>query len=256
VAGSLVFGFTSYLGANNAEYYFITAFGATLFTYNLHRILRRKEIHLQHSIRHVWIVKHPIILYALAIIGLGLSSVFYLLYFINLTSLILLGTIGVISVFYAWRVKSSGKTLREIPYLKIYLIAVSWVVVCFVWPILQEQHHVSDYWHILLSSLLFIFSATIPFDIRDLPFDAAHQKTIPHIFGVKKAKIIALAALIISFLLLNGYTTDILSNPYFIIGYVGMFVWILFTQQKNNELYFSLLIDGWIIFYGLGMFTF
>ena len=251
IAGALTFGFSIHLQSNHSFLYAVVVFGATLFTYNLHRILRLREIQLNYSNRHLWIIKHPAILYLLAIVGIGISVAFYFIFFFTLPSLLMLGAVGVISVIYAWRFNISAKTLRELPYAKIYLIAISWTIVCFVWPLVNEGLNINDYWGVILSGILYIFSATIPFDIRDASFDSLHQKTIPHLVGEKQAKRIGLITLAVSYCLLCWYSAALIYDAFTITAYLGLGSLILFTRQKNHELYFSLLIDGWIIFYAV-----
>jgi len=255
ITGVITFGWTTFLDSDQSLFYSVVVFGATLFTYNLHRILRLKEIQHTYSHRHIWLIQHPVILYALAGIGLALTGVFYILYFFSLYSFLILGLVGLISVSYAWRIKAGRKTLRELPYLKIYLIALSWMLVCFVWPIISEQKHIIDYWMVIVASYLYVFAATIPFDIRDYTFDARDQKTIPHIIGEKNAKLVAVASLVTSYSLLTYFSSDVVTNLLFMMAYLGMFLLIVFTRQKNYELYFSFLIDAWILFFGLGFLT-
>jgi hypothetical protein len=254
VTATVSFGWATYLGSYEADLYAIVTFGATLFTYNLHRILRSKDRQNNYSHRHTWILQNPIILYVLAAIGLGLCSTIYFIYFIDFKSSIILAAVGVISITYAWRIKVHRKTLRELPYVKIYLIALSWVLVCIVWPIVQEEKNITDYWLIISASYLYIFAATIPFDIRDYPFDSPEQRTIPHIIGERNSLLVGVLALLLSYLQLSSYTNFSMNNLLFVIAYLGMLVLLVFTRQKNHELYFSLVIDGWIILFGCGLY--
>lgn len=255
VAGALTFGFSTHLASKNSFLYAVVVFGATLFTYNLHRILRLREIQMNYSNRHRWIIKHPAILYLLATVGIGISGAFYFIFFFTLPSLLMLGAVGVISVTYAWRFNISAKTLRELPYAKIYLIAISWTIVCFVWPLVNEGLNINDFWGVILSGTLYIFSATIPFDIRDASFDSPHQKTIPHLVGEKQTKRIGLITLAVSYCLLCWYSAALIYDAFTITAYLGLGSLILFTRQKNHELYFSLLIDGWIMFYAASLYS-
>jgi hypothetical protein len=255
VAASLSYGFTSHLKVETPLLYALVVFGATLFTYNLHRILRGRETQSDYSIRHRWLIQHPVFLYSLAGIGLTLGISVYVLSFIAVESLLVLGIVGLISVAYALKLKADSTSLREFPYLKIYLIGVSWTLVCLVWPLFQEHLLITSYWKVITAGFLFVFSATIPFDIRDSIYDPPEQKTIPHLVGVKWSKIIAVASLLISYILLTSYSLQALENPFFWMGYAGMLLLVVFTKQRNPELYFSLLIDGWIVFWGLGMYV-
>lgn len=255
VAGALTFGFATHLKSEKAFLYGVVVFGATLFTYNLHRIMRLREIQPNYSIRQQWLLKHPFVIYVLGSIGLLIGVFVYFVHFYSLYSILILGFVGIISTTYAFKTKVDRKSLRELPYIKIYLIGISWTLVCFVWPILQEQLLVADYWSILFAGFLYIFSATIPFDIRDADYDSPSQKTIPHLVGEKYSKMIAVLTLLLSFGFIAIYSVDALSNLPLLIAYLGMLLLIVFTKQKNQELYFSFLIDGWIVFLGWGIYA-
>ena len=49
----------------------------------------------------------------------------------------------------------------------------------------------------LISRFLFVFAITIPFDIRDLEYDAGKLRTIPLFFGEKKSKFLAVFLILI-----------------------------------------------------------
>jgi hypothetical protein len=98
---------------------------------------------------------------------------------------------------------------------------------------------------------LYIVAATIPFDVRDLLYDQPSQRTIPQLAGVNGSKWIGVSLLLMSTYLLFFWAPAIIKNPLTYLAYIGMGVLILFSNKRRKEMYFSGLIDGWIIIFGL-----
>ena len=80
--------------------------------------------------------------------------------------------------------------MRGVPFLKIVLIAGIWAISA-LFPLAEQP--LSE----LLVPALLVFFATaaqvIPFDIRDIAYDTASMRTIPQVFGVNGARIVATA---------------------------------------------------------------
>lgn len=249
-AGLLSFGFVSFLGFDDAIFYFLSVFFATLFIYNFQRIPRLNEVTDQYSDRHIWLKKNKKTLYILISIGLLGAIITYFQFLTIQNDFVFLVIIGVIGVMYALKTLN-GRALRDYSYIKIHIIALTWVLVTAVWPLIREE--VSFLYHLeLLVALYFILLAvTIPFDIRDLSYDDKIKKTIPQIMGVKQSIILSFVFLISGFFLIAYYENGFLKNPFFYISFIGFLVLILGSKQSRKEMYFSGWIDGWIIFLGL-----
>ena len=98
---------------------------------------------------------------------------------------------GVLSLLYPFG-------LRKVPFSKIFVISLIWTISTML--LLAFENYIPITQNIvlhLISRFLFVFAITIPFDIRDLKYDAQNLKTIPLFFGVQKSKIIGVLALII-----------------------------------------------------------
>lgn len=92
-----------------------------------------------------------------------------------------------------------GKKLREIPYLKDWVIAGTWTFAIVLFPLLNEGLYQSEWIPFLLIFTLYIFALVIPFDVRDLYIDFRYQKTLPQLVGPSNASLIAIFLILIYF---------------------------------------------------------
>lgn len=218
-------------------------FGATLFAYNFQRLSRLgKEIEKNDSERIIWIKQHRILVWIVCGIGalVALSYAFYL----SLNQLLFLVIPGLISVLYAF-----GKfSLRNIPFLKIIWISSVWASCIFLPFVDSEYFNQALIFSIL--TFVYIMALCIPFDIRDLKYDDSNKKTIPQLLGVKGAKAIASILLFACIILLQVFDKV---NWFDVVSILFGLLLILFAKQSCKELYFSGLIDGHLVLYGLGL---
>lgn len=247
--GTLTYGVSSIIGVEDRLFLALCASFATLLIYNLQRVLRLDEVKSQSSDRHIWLAQNKWVIITLSALGaLGALTCYLLLGVTTDVYLVILLTL--VGFLYAYR-GSSFSALRDLPFLKIYLIGIVWTFVSVIWPALRAEnwdHHILI---IALSVFLYIIAATIPFDIRDLVYDEEKQKTIPQLVGVKPARAISVLLLVVSAALLVYQDPNIIFNPFIYIAFLGMITLTLLVNEKRPEMYFSGWIDGWIIFLGL-----
>jgi 4-hydroxybenzoate polyprenyltransferase len=250
-AGSLAYACAVKLGNPHNVGIGLTVFFATLFIYNIQRILRLGEIKVKSSDRHYWLEKHTFLIKILAGIGIiGAVTIYFAVLGWDIDFWFLAFS-AVIGVLYALKVHPKTKALRDIPHAKIYLIALQWALVSVYWPYMRVAHSIDFPIGLGLSIFFFILAATIPFDIRDLVYDAKHKSTIPQIFGVRGAKIIAILFLGLSALSLCYFFPIAIYSWWFYICYIVLVLLILNSCIKRHEMYYSVIIDGWIIVYAL-----
>lgn len=249
-AAWLSFGLVSFLEINNPKYYFLCVFFATLFIYNFQRIPRLDEITDQYSDRHIWLSKNRNTLFVLTVFG-GFGAL--TTYFGALTiqnDFLFLIIIGLIGVLYAVKALK-GLALRDFPYVKIHLIALIWVLIIAMWPLIREQKPILNHLELIVALYFILVAITIPFDIRDLSYDDLKKRTIPQLIGVKWSKVIASIFLCTGFALLASSDNSFTVNPFYYISFLGFFVLIVYSKTERKETYFSGYIDGWILFLGL-----
>ena len=109
----------------------------------------------------------------------------------------------VLTIGYVIPVFSGAKTLRTLPGFKIVVIAICWVGVTVLLPVIH--HGILLSWDVVIvgiQRLLFVIAITIPFEIRDLHYDSTALKTVPQLIGVERSKKVGVAFLIASVLLM------------------------------------------------------
>lgn len=153
-----------------------------------------------------------------------------------------------VSIFYV--VPFFGKRLREIPFLKTFLIAVVWTCVLFYIPWLNEGRK-TEVVQNELTAFFFLFAAlTIPFDIRDMEQDRMQHKTLPLLFGVTVSKVVSLAFLAVFYLIIANINQEIWQNV--LLGSIALlaFLLVLFTNSTRSIFFFAAL-DGTMVLIGL-----
>lgn len=224
-----------------------TVFFATLFVYNFQRIARRKEMRKFSSIRHEWIAKNINWNKILAVIGLLGAIVLYFFVLGFKSDFWLLAFSAVVGVLYVFQTKKFSLALRDIPYMKIYLIALQWSLVAVIWPYMRLGLHLDFPFQLFLTVFFFVLAATVPFDIRDLVYDSPRKRTIPQIFGVGKAKLVALIFLAFSGVFYLNFVEKSTAFTLFFLCYSVMALFIIGSSKDRNEIYYSGGIDGWIM---------
>lgn len=232
-------------------------FFATLTIYNFSILVEKPKDPKNSPYRRVrWIFSHYRLNISITIISvLSLIPLFFLLSF---SSKLLVIFLGLIAFGYSLPLFSIGEKrfgLRNIPGLKLFIIALVWSVSTVTLPILEiNESHLFDIDFndlVLLTAKRFLFVAaiTVPFDIRDLFQDKRYElKTIPTLLGEKKAYLFCQFLLVCYLILLvvfnNGFNADFLALTLTII----LAGWLIFksTWQKN-EYYYFFYLDGTLI---------
>ena len=227
--------------------FLILIFLATFFVYNRHLLIaavaRKKRMKLNYFV-----------LLVLAA-GFVASAVFT-----KTEVLIALLAMGVLTVFYSFpspRINKSFFKLREIPYLKIFLITLVWSAATILLPVINEGSQIFSppVIFLLAARLFFIFAIAIQFDIRDMQTDHdSGLKTIPLL--INRDNSVALSYLSLLFSLLISLFQYKIQNKWFItealcISLVTTF-WFLKFQffEKRGQLYYHVL-DGALLLQGL-----
>ncbi len=181
--------------------YLFIIFFATLFEYNLHRLVTLLLVKdAIHSEKHAWVRENKEAFFLLVIIS---AIAFIIVLWIAKTKVLLaLAPIALLTLFYSIplaRSKSYIFRLREVPYLKLFLIAFVWAAVTILLPVVHAEvtfgrTHVAV---IFLERFLFVLAIALPFDIRDMETDRqANLKTIPLLLNEKRAMRLSYIALL------------------------------------------------------------
>lgn len=164
--------------------YLFILFFATLFEYNLHRlitILTNKEA--LNSEKHQWVKQNLGGFYLL--VAISITGFLVAVILAQRDVLLALSPVALITLFYSVPVLGFNHRvfrLREIPYLKIFLIAFVWSYSTIILPVIKAHMKVSldGVGWMMIERFLFIFAITLPFDLRDKDADIQEGlKTIP-----------------------------------------------------------------------------
>lgn len=159
----------------------------------------------------------------------------------------------ILSASYVLPVFGKGRRLRDIHYVKIFLIAMAWAWLTVIVPAVEMGLYRNIPLMMLFGErLFFVFAITLPFDIRDLNIDRANGvKTLPAMLGVRKTKQLAYVLLALSAAFgwmvfhLNAYNTTT-----FIGLLLSLFIsgWVIGnTRADRHDYFFTGLVDGLMI---------
>lgn len=243
-------GFSFALGIGQWLYYGLFAFFSTLVAYNGQRLFKAKESKKTPWLD--WVSKHSRSLWATTLFS-AFAAGFCLIQIIQLKydALLLLIFASVSSVLYVIRI--GNKNAREVPYLKIHLIAFTWVFVLVLFPILNENIEAHVLW-MFVAHYFYVVAVTIPFDIRDLKYDNPSHKTIPQVIGVFFAKMNGIILLMLFSGIMLWQEPALTSNWMFHFAVIVQIFLVANMNEKRSDFYCAGLIDGAIMILGLSYF--
>lgn len=226
-------------------------FGA-LFLYALHRIVGLARVKPFQGSGRFFIIarfKNHILWYAMLS---GLAAFWFYLQ-LNRSIQIQLLWPCLLSAGYVAPILFGKRRLRDLNYLKIFLIAFVWAWLTVFLPA-KEIHldfNLAVYF-MCAERFFFIFAITLPFDIRDLKIDLHTQvKTIPSRIGIRATQRLSAVLLLgtIAFAGLNWRLNAYDNAVLFLLSLSVLisFLLIYFSPKAKNDYYFSGLLDGMMI---------
>ena len=154
-----------------------------------------------------------------------------------------------ISIIYPLLIKINNRQygIRNIPFLKIFLISFTWSYVTLLLPALYYDIQL-DYF--LLSSFferfLFVLAIAIPFDIRD--YNSDKIRTFPNTIGIINSKIFAwFCLLLIQILLIINVIHSNIAMPVFLGLFLSIEICslvIYLTNSERSSFFYSILVES------------
>ncbi len=158
----------------------------------------------------------------------------------------------VFSFFVLFYNTTYQKSLRNIPSLKIFIIALSWVVTTVILPYISVHKHISNTLVLLsIQRFLFILCLTLPFDIRDYMNDPKNLKTIPQLIGIKHTKILGIILLSTSLILELLITVPCSYKLIFVLTLFILAILLQKASSKQSVYYCSFWVEAIPIFWYL-----
>ncbi|MGB1121163.1 MAG: hypothetical protein ACPG3Z_04145, partial [Saprospiraceae bacterium] len=238
----------------------VLVFFATMFIYASHRLvglfsvkkfLKEGRFHIINTYKnHIWIYT--------GIAVIGLIYAFFQVSFRVQLALVLPGLIslGYVIPFLGFK-KNRKLRLRDLNWIKIFLIAIVWAYVTVILPIIEIR---SVSWFdvlIFVERAVFIFMITLPFDIRDLKVDQYNNvKTIPAVYGIPFTMKLVFASLIFLLILASANYLFVPDSPIYFAAFglwlslISTYIFIRISIDKTDDYYFTGLLDGtmWLQF--------
>ncbi len=154
-----------------------------------------------------------------------------------------------ISIIYPLLIKINNRQygIRNIPFLKIFLISFTWSYVTLLLPALYYDVQL-DYF--LLSSFferfLFVLAIAMPFDIRD--YNSDKIRTFPNTIGIINSKIFAwFCLLLIQILLIINVIHSNIAMPVFLGLFLSIEISslvIYLTNTERSSFFYSILVES------------
>ncbi|WP_210489589.1 UbiA family prenyltransferase [Rufibacter aurantiacus] len=227
-------------------------FFATLFVYNADGLVPYKfNQNVPLSTRTKWVRKNRLELIfisvasALCVVYLYWTAIFELNFWFLLHLFVVAG-------LYSVPVVPEGEgyiPLRDIPFLKVFLIAYVWSAITVQLPLMEMGRDLfsGNSFILFLRRFLFLFSLTLVFDIRDVHKDKLTQTvTFPTRFGVQNTKRLALFMLLLFAVLVPAGTAPFMRVALGLAGVgAGLVVW--YAHEYRSQYYFMVLADGMML---------
>jgi 4-hydroxybenzoate polyprenyltransferase len=240
--------------------YLLLIFFATLFEYNRHRLVALITCNKEalNSEKNRWVRENQKKFYFLVFVSVAgfLAAVF------STKTEVLLTFLPLAILTFLYLVPGSENKnyffkLREVPYLKIFLIAFVWSASTIILPVIQAGEEIFNRQVLLLFSerFFFIFAIAIPFDIRDMKADRdAGLKTIPILIDQNKALVLSYLSLLLCFLI--SFFHYQMQNEWFVIealciSLITTYLFLKLQFFRNLNRYYYQILDGTLILQGV-----
>lgn len=165
---------------------------------------------------------------------------------LSLHTLLFFVPLGVLTLLYAIPfLKGATKNLRNVGSLKIGVIAIVWSITTVLLPVVDKGLVVTSS-HIIqtIQRALFVIVLTLPFDIRDLKYDAKKLQTLPQVLGVERVKKLGFVLLAITILLEFFITPNSLFKTVFLFMFFILLLLLQRAKIKQAKYYASFWVEA------------
>ncbi|MBU3010748.1 hypothetical protein KO506_05005 [Polaribacter vadi] len=152
------------------------------------------------------------------------------------------------------------KTLREVSSLKIVVVALVWAGFTVLIPAMEEEKQAAiNIVLLMLQRFLIVVVLILPFDIRDVKYDAISLQTIPKKIGVEKTKRLGLMLMVFSLILEYLTSTSNTVKTPFMIFFFLVIIFLMRAKIDQSKYYSSFYIESlpivwWLILLGFDNF--
>ena len=180
----------------------------------------------------------------------GVGYYFFQLQFsTQLVSIVFLG----LTLLYTLPFFPNRKNARNWAGLKIYIVALCWVGVTIVLPLINAHIPLgNDFYLKCIQRFILIFVLILIFEILDLSHDDPHLQTVPQQIGVNRTKIVGLV-LLFPFYFLEFLKNNFIAEQLIINGILVLLLalFLVFANEKRSKYYSSFWAESIPIFWWL-----
>lgn len=216
--------------------YGVFAFFSILGMYNYHRISKSKEL-VNEDLRF-WYNQNRNNVFVLTVFSF-ISALIIVQLLIKDYQVVLSLFVPVLIASIWYVVPLFEKRLRDIPFLKSPVVAISWMIVLIAFPLLNEYNLTVNNCLQLVGFFAYFLALTIPFDIRDQKIDATNQRSLPQLFGNQFSKAIAFVFLLVFYFIFAIFYDNLRFNVVFIVCLLLTSCLILVANDKRSYLFFA-----------------
>lgn len=192
---------------------------------------------------------------------IALLLALYHAHFLNWETWVAIGIISLLIGLYALPVLPQAKNLRSLGLVKIVLVGLVWSLSTVLLPVIEAKAFITwDVWVEMAQRFLMVLVLMIPFEIRDLKYDAPALRTLPQRIGSMNAKSLgAIMAVVLFFLTLLKDEVSVLELIAKGILCLGLELSLFLTKRDQSKYYAlfwveSIPIAWWGVLWCLGFY--
>lgn len=173
---------------------------------------------------------------------------------LSINTLMLIAPFGFLTLLYAVPFLSGfQKNLRSVGYLKIIVVALVWMGATVFLPVFDAKVEFTNTVSLIsLQRFLLVVILILPFDIRDVKYDAISLQTIPRKIGVKNTKKLGIALLVICLLLEFLITENTVFRKSFVLISFMFLILLVSAKENQSKYYSSFIVEAipiiWLVF--------
>lgn len=148
------------------------------------------------------------------------------------------------------------KNLRQVSYLKIIVVAIVWAGFTVLIPLIDVSEEVSlNIVLLILQRFLIVVVLILPFDIRDVQYDAISLQTIPIKIGVEKTKKLGLILMVFSLVIeYLASSLNVVKTPFMLFFFL-VIIFLMRAKTNQSKYYSSFWVESlpiiwWLLLLG------
>lgn len=221
------------------------AFLGTIVGYNFVKydaLARAKKTEMRNELKLIALLSF------VSLLGVG-----YYFFQLQLITQLVSVAVLVLTLLYTLPFFPNRKNARNWAGVKIYIVALCWVGVTLVLPLLNVDIPLGfDFLLKCIQRFILVFVLILIFEILDLANDDPHLKTVPQQIGVKQTKMVGLL-LLIPFHFLELLKNNFIDEQLIVNGIlvVALSLFLAFANEKRSKYYTSFWVESIPIFWWL-----